>query len=123
MTTMSQDPPNLWNHPDATAVLEGVSTVFASLGRALICLGPDFRVVHTSTGLDELAGAGARQAVTGKLAEEILGTRLFGDDGMLARPATCPELPGRVARRDFLRLTMWTYRRDPPGHGGTSSKL
>ena len=87
-----EDSPNLWNHPDASAVLEGVSTVFASLGRALICLGPDFRVVHTSTGLDELAGAGARQAVAGKLAEEILGTRLFGEDGLLRHALKAGEL-------------------------------
>ncbi len=96
-TQMSRRDPNrptseLWGHPDASAVLEGVSTVFTSLGRALICLSPDFRVVHTSVGLDRLAGDGAREAAGGRPAEEILGTRLFGAGGLLRRTLEAGEL-------------------------------
>ncbi len=80
---MSRESPVIWNHPDAAAVLEALSTVFTSLGRALICLGPDFRVVHTSHGVDELAGDGVGRRFVGRPAEEILGTRLFGPEGLL----------------------------------------
>ncbi len=90
--SMSQDPSQLWTHPDASAILEGVSTIFTSLGRALICLSPDFRVVHTSVGLDRLAGDGAREAAAGRPAEEILGTRLFGAEGLLRRTLEAGEL-------------------------------
>ncbi len=99
---MSQQTSELWGHPDASVVLEGVSTVFTSLGRALICLSPEFRVVHTSVGLDRLAGDGAREAAAGKPAEEIFGTRLFGPEGLLrqtqARKPTCARM-----RKLFLR--------------------
>ncbi len=89
---MSRDATEPWSHPDASAVLEGISAVFTSLGRALICLGPDFRVVHTSGGLDRLAGEGAREAAAGKRAEEILGTRLFGGEGLLRQTLEAGEL-------------------------------
>ena len=89
---MIQDPSQPWNDHDASAVLEGVSTVFTSLGRALICLSPDFRVVHTSAGLDRLAGSGAREAAAGRRADEILGRRLFGTEGLLRRALEAGEL-------------------------------
>ena len=72
-----------WNLPEADLILEGVSTVFASLGRALVCLGPEFRVVHASIGVDELMGAPVRTALLGRAAEEIFGGRLFGEGGLL----------------------------------------
>ena len=89
---MSQDSPKPWTHPDAPVILEGVSTVFTSLGRALICLAPDFQVVHSSAGLDQLAGDGAREAVAGRPAEEILGKRLFGVQGLLRRTLEAGEV-------------------------------
>jgi hypothetical protein len=57
-------------------VLHGLGTVFDSLGRALICLGPDFRIVHGTRELDELRG---------RTVEEIFGPELFGPDGTLCR--------------------------------------
>ena len=67
---------NSWELPEGLSpdlILEGVkgvSRLFSSFGRALICLGDDFRVVHALAGVDSLAGEGARQRVLG---EELLG--------------------------------------------------
>ncbi len=88
--TRNSVPP--WDHPGSTAVLDGLSTVFTSLGRALICLGPDFRVVHVSEGLAELAGSEAPHSVLGKPAAEILGERLFGSHGLLHETLSAGEL-------------------------------
>jgi len=73
-------------------ILHGLGTVFDSLGRALICLGPDFRIVHGSGGLDRLAGPRAAEALAGKAAEEVFGPELFGPDGTLRRALTAGEL-------------------------------
>ena len=64
-------------------ILSTVSTVFASLGRGLICLNGHFQVVHASEGLDEVIGAGTSAATIGRPAEEVLGSELFGPDGTL----------------------------------------
>ncbi len=48
-------------------------------------------MVHTSAGLEELAGAGAREAVTGRPAEEILGVRLFGLEGPICQALAAGE--------------------------------
>ena len=37
-----------------SAILEGVSTIFYSLGRSLICLNSNFQIVHASVALDQL---------------------------------------------------------------------
>ncbi len=63
--------------------VDAVSGLFESLGRGLICLDADFRVVHASEGLDGIAGAGAQRDVVGCLAHEILGPELFGEKGTL----------------------------------------
>jgi transcriptional regulator with PAS, ATPase and Fis domain len=73
-------------------ILHGLGTVFDSLGRALICLGPDFRIVHGSGGLDRLAGPRAAEALAGKAADEVFGPELFGPDGTLRRALTAGEL-------------------------------
>ncbi len=56
--------------------LIAVSAVFGSFGRALICVDPDFRVVHTSAGLGQLDADGRPVA-------ELLGSELFAVDGAL----------------------------------------
>ena len=65
--------------------MNGVSEVFESLGRALICLSPEFRVVHASEGLEHLLGDGASERVVGLSAEELLGKDLFGAGGSMRR--------------------------------------
>ncbi len=92
MSSETHNPSSPWDHPGSAAVLDGLSTVFTSLGRALICLGPDFRVVHVSEGLDELVGGKVPRTVLGQPAAEILGDRLFGDHGLLREALLAGEL-------------------------------
>ena len=66
-------------------LMNGVSEVFESLGRALICLSPEFQVVHASEGLDRLLGDGAAEGVVGLSAEGLLGKDLFGEGGSMRR--------------------------------------
>ena len=73
-------------------ILDAVSTIFASLGRALVCLGPDFRVVHASVALDELVGEPVREKLLGRPAEEIWGRHLFGENGLLRESLLAGEL-------------------------------
>ncbi|MFL6199336.1 MAG: sigma-54 interaction domain-containing protein [Thermoanaerobaculia bacterium] len=78
-------------------LLVGVSTVFESLGRELLCLDPDLRIVHVSEGLDpELAG---------RPVKDVLGPELFGEQGPLRRALLAGE------RREGWSATLDT------GHG------
>jgi len=70
---------------------EAMNTVFESLGRALICLGPDFRVVRASDGIDRLVGEGAARELFGHDAGEVLGEELFGSSGTLRRALQAGE--------------------------------
>jgi transcriptional regulator with PAS, ATPase and Fis domain len=72
-------------------MLDGVSTVFQSLGRTLICLDAEFRVIHASGALEGLLGSGAVDAVLGRSAEELFGQGLFGDSGTLQRALQAGE--------------------------------
>jgi transcriptional regulator with PAS, ATPase and Fis domain len=72
-------------------MLEGVSTVFESLGRALICLNSEFRIVRASPGLNHLMGEGAVESVTGKHVSEVLGSDLFGPDGSIRKALQAGE--------------------------------
>ncbi|MGB6853682.1 MAG: sigma-54 dependent transcriptional regulator [Thermoanaerobaculia bacterium] len=88
MTTAEDSLPD--NLP-ADIILEGVSTIFGSLGRTLICLNSSFQIVHASAGLDQLMGEGAAEAVIGKKAAEVLGTDLFGADGSMRKALEAGE--------------------------------
>ena len=55
------------------SILEGVSTIFYSLGRSLICLNSSYQVVHASVGLNRFVGENAADAVIGRPIEEVLG--------------------------------------------------
>ncbi len=66
--------------------LLAMSAVMGSLGRAFLCLDREMRVVHASTGLDDLLDQGAAQATRGLHASELLGEELFGPDGSLVGP-------------------------------------
>ncbi len=77
---------NSWELPEGLSpdlILEGVSTLFSSLGRALICLGDDFHVVHASAGVDSLAGEGARKRILGVPIERVLGEELLGPESAI----------------------------------------
>jgi transcriptional regulator with PAS, ATPase and Fis domain len=69
------------------SLLAGVSTLFDSLGRTLVCLDRDFRVVHTSPSFARLTGA----RVEGWPAEALLGAELFGPAGTLRKALLAGE--------------------------------
>ena len=69
------------------AILEGVSTIFESLGRGVLCLNSRYEIVHASKGVDRLASRAVRQEIIGRPIEDILGTDLFGPDGPIRRRA------------------------------------
>lgn len=56
--------------------------VFGSLGQALVCLDPDFRVVHGSPELDRLVGGDIAGRWIGQPVEQ-LGRELLAPDGAL----------------------------------------
>jgi hypothetical protein len=75
------EPVSFAGNVESGAILQALDSVFQSLGRALICLGPDFRVVHSSAELDRMTG----EQVLGRPIEEILGPELFGPEGPLRK--------------------------------------
>ena len=109
------------NPTDPELILQGVSTVFESLGRALVCLDRGFRVVHASEGLDRLLGDGAVGDVLGRDAADVFGSDLFGVKGPLRDALAAGErregwgatvrIGGRPARQ--LSLTAAPIRPAP----------
>jgi DNA-binding NtrC family response regulator len=77
--------------PLSSEFVRAMSGVFESLGRALVCVDADFRVVHASPGLDAIAGPGAAERLTGRPLEESLGAELFGAEGTLRRALAAGE--------------------------------
>ncbi len=77
--------------PVANPFLTGMSAIFASLGRALVCLDRDFRIIHASASLSALLGDGAVERIVGRKADEVMGTGLFGIDGSLRRALIAGE--------------------------------
>jgi len=67
----------------AVAAWTGVSMAFAALGRVFICLDRDFRIIHASHLIDQIAGEGAASRVAGLPVEDVLGAELFGQAGVL----------------------------------------
>jgi len=55
-----------------------LETVFEALGRVLLVLDREFRVIRASHLLDELAVPGAAAGAIGRPIEEVVGARLFG---------------------------------------------
>ncbi|MBK9089924.1 MAG: sigma 54-interacting transcriptional regulator [Holophagales bacterium] len=60
-----------------------LETVFEALGRALIVLDADFRVIRACHTLDDLAWPGAAASAIGRPIEELVGARLFGPSDTL----------------------------------------
>lgn len=61
----------------------GVATSFAAFGRVFLCLDRQFRIVHASYVLDELAGAGTAAAVADRPIDELICGELFAEGGAL----------------------------------------
>ena len=60
-----------------------LETVFGALGRILVVLDRDFKVIRASRSLDELARPGAVEDALGRPIEELVGARLFGPSDTL----------------------------------------
>src|SRR5664279_624107 len=65
-----------------------LETVFEALGRALIVLDAEFRILRASQTLDEIAGKGMVASVLGKPIEELVGAKLFGPTDTLREALT-----------------------------------
>jgi len=99
---------------ELSVMLYGLGMVFGALGRALVCLGPDFRIVHGTPELDRLAGEGAAAAMAGRRVEDVLGPELLGPAGPLRAALergerregwdTLLRLNGRPVRRVSLTV-------------------
>jgi hypothetical protein len=61
-----------------------LETVFEALGRVIVVLDRDFRVIRTSQTLDDLAFPGAALAARGRPIQEVVG-RGFGPSDTLRR--------------------------------------
>ena len=88
--------------PVSNLLVEGLSAAFTALGRILLCVGPDFRVVHASELVDSFLGGGSRQAIKGRPVEEILPEPLFGAGGSLRQALE------RGERREGWRARLMT---------------
>jgi transcriptional regulator with GAF, ATPase, and Fis domain len=66
-----------------SAVLAGVSSAFASLGRVFFCVDASFHALHASSHLDHLLGGGAARRAEGRPLADLLGSELFGPAGTL----------------------------------------
>jgi transcriptional regulator with PAS, ATPase and Fis domain len=62
---------------------DAVEAAFGALGRVLILLDAEFRVVRATRTLDEWVCPGACQKIPGRPIEQLLGTHLFGADESL----------------------------------------
>ena len=65
------------------AALAAVSNVFNSLGRYLLCLDENFRVVYATTSMRELLGGETFGPLDGRPVSDLLGKELFGVDAPL----------------------------------------
>ncbi len=85
-----------------------LETVFEALGRVLIVLDHDFRVIRVSHTLDQIAGPGMVAGAIGKPIEELVGAKLFGPADTLREALT----KGRreEGRRAVLRCGVTSAR-------------
>ncbi len=117
--------------PEATGVAAdrteaawgGVSLAFAALGRVFLCLDGDFRVLHASSVLDDLLGAGTTSSIKGRPIEEILGRDLFGVSGDLRQALLAGErregwralLDSPDGRSSLVSVTVAPFPTPPQG--------
>ena len=72
-----------YEHDVARAAFGVVSAVFTSLGRYLLCLDENFRVVHASPTMRELLNGDAFGPLEGRPVADLLGKDLFGTDAAM----------------------------------------
>lgn len=83
-------------------VVAAVSNVFASLGRYLLCLDENFRVIHADSAIRELFGGETLGSLEGRPVAELLGKELFGTDAPLREALLAGE------RREGWRALLQT---------------
>jgi transcriptional regulator with PAS, ATPase and Fis domain len=88
---MLNQPPDASSKALSGQFVEAVSGIFECLGRALVCLNPDFQVIHASRSLDAITFEGASRAILDRPVEEVMGTDLFGPEGSLRRALSAGE--------------------------------
>jgi len=89
MTTL---PPSSGNPSEVDEILDGIGAVLGSLGRSLLCLDEDFRVVHASREFEELLGGDPPEALAGREARTLLGDELFAPSAGFRRALEAGEL-------------------------------
>ena len=73
----------LYEHDVARAALGAVSSVFTSLGRYLLFLDENFRIVHAPRAMRDLLGADMIGPLDGRPVADLLGRELFGNGAPL----------------------------------------
>lgn len=68
----------LVEHDVARGAMAAVNQVFTSLGRHLICLDEDFRIVYVSPGMRDLLGTESIGPLEGRPIADVLAKELFG---------------------------------------------
>lgn len=71
----------MYEHDVSRATFGVVSAIFSSLGRHLLCLDENFRVIHASPSMRELLGSDTFGPLEGRPVADILGKDLFGPGG------------------------------------------
>ncbi len=89
-------------NPLTEAALHGITRALASVGRAFICLDPEFRILHASQLLNRILGEGAAAALRGEPVEALLGEELFGPSGQLRQALAAGQM--REGWRATLRF-------------------
>jgi len=102
---------------------EALEAAFAALGRVLLLLDADFRVVRATATLDTWVCQGACHKIRGRSIEDLLGARLFGADEALR--VSLEHGAREEGRRAFVqcetgaaRLASVTVAPVLPGAGG-----
>ncbi len=70
-------------HDVARASFGLISAVFTSMGRHLLCLDENFRVLHASSSMRELLGGETFGPLEGRPVADLIGKDLFGHDAPL----------------------------------------
>jgi transcriptional regulator with PAS, ATPase and Fis domain len=97
----------LMSQPDSAATppdpagFSNLETVFEALGRVLIILSRDFRVLRASKTIDAIAYPGASLGLIGSPIEDLIGSELFGPGGQLR--SSLAEGRREEGRRAVLR--------------------
>ena len=72
-------------------LLAGIGAVFESLGRSILCLDADFRVVHASGRVQGLLDHDGPKQIVGTPVADLLGTELFAEGGYLRQAVLAGE--------------------------------